>query len=346
MMKQDTTDRRDAPEDAVHRLLASNEASVRYGARVDVLGEDPCSLETMRLRGQVRSSARVQTLLSEREADGTIPVRPYSKWRGAHWVLAALADLGYPDCDEDLAPLREQVLGWLLSDSHARTVTRIEGRTRTCASQEGNALHALLVLGLADDRCEELVRRLLEWQWPDGGWNCDKRPEAHNSSFMETLIPLRALMRYSRLTGDGRAYLAAREAAEVFLKRRLYLRRRDGAVISDDFLKLHYPCYWHYDILFALKVMAEAGLIGDPRCEDALDVLEGKRLPGGGFPAEGRYYTTREAARSGRSLVDWGGVNRRKMNEFVTVGALSVLRKAGRLPTRTGTEGYATSTQA
>ena len=77
-------------------------------------------------------------------------------------------------------------------------------------------------------------------------------------------------------------------------------------------------------------LLAEAGLIGDPRCADALDLLESKRLPDGGFPAEAKYYGLGRSRKSGRDLVDWGGVSRRKSNPFVTVDALHVLRAAGR----------------
>jgi hypothetical protein len=315
----------------VDQLLASDEPSIRYKTRIKVLGCDSVSRDAFGWRQEVRESRRVQALLSERERDGTIGLRPYSKWRGAHWVLVSLADIGYPPGDEDLAPLREQVLGWLLSDRHERTIRCIDGRVRRCASQEGNALHALLVLGLADERCEELAQRLMTWQWPDGGWNCDIRPKAVHSSFMESLIPLRALALYSRMTASGRAYLAARRAAEVFLKRRLFRAQSDGSIIADDFVRLHYPCYWHYDILFGLKVMVEVGLIHDPRCADALDLLESKRLPDGGFPAEGKYYRATGRGPSGRSQVDWGGTSRRRMNEFVTVDALHVLKASGRL---------------
>jgi len=69
----------------------------------------------------------------------------------------------------------------------------IDGRVRRCASQEGYAVWCSLRLGFADSRTEELVSRLLRWQWADGGWNCDRHPEADTSSFMETLIPMRAL---------------------------------------------------------------------------------------------------------------------------------------------------------
>ena len=65
-------------------------------------------------------------------------------------------------------------------------------------------------------------------------------------------------------------------------------------------VRLHYPCYWHYDLLAGLKVMAEAGFIGDPRCREALDLLESKRLPGGGFPAEARYDHSRSSGSRSR----------------------------------------------
>ena len=229
-----------------------------------------------------------------------------------------------------LIPLREQVLVWLFSKKHLDSILTLQGRVRRCASQEGNALYALLTLGLADERCDELAMRLLRFQWPDGGWNCDRRPQADTSSFMESLIPLRALNLHARLTGSADSQAAATRAAEIFLSRQMFRRRRDGALIDPHFLKLHYPCYWHYDILFGLSVMAEAGFIHDPRCQEALDLLESKRLPDGGFPAEERYYTTRQAP-SGVSNVDWGGTSQRKMNPFVTTEALLVLKAAGRL---------------
>ncbi len=49
------------------------------------------------------------------------------------------------------------------------------------------------------------------------------------------------------------------------------------------FDQLHYPCYWHYDILFGLKVISEGGGLDDPRCVQALDLLESKRTADHGF---------------------------------------------------------------
>jgi hypothetical protein len=278
------------------------------------------------------AKAWCEAQLAEREEDGRIPHHPYAKWVGAHWVLATLAELDYPPGDTTLVPLREQVYAWLLSPHRIRRFERSPRPVRICASQEGNAIFALLKLGLADDRVELLGERLLATQWPDGGWNCDPRASGNTSSFMETLLPLRALALYADRSGSTAARDAAEQAAEIFLARRLFKRQRDSAVIARDFVRLHYPCFWHYDILFGLKVMAEAGFLDDLRCVDALDLLESKRLPDGGFPAEGSYYRwTDQAGTRGWSLVDWGGTSLRRSNAWVTTDALVVLKAAGRL---------------
>jgi hypothetical protein len=318
-------------DNIVDRLINSEEPSLRFKVSVSLLGRDPESAQMRKLRKEIRSSPRVKLLLSERGKDGRIPFHAYKKWHGAHWVLSVLADIGYPPGDQSLIGLRQQVYEWLLSEKHEKSIRTVNGRTRRCASQEGNAVYYLLTLGLADDRTDELVRRLIRWQWPDGGWNCDKNPEAAKSSFWESHLPLRALALYARLTGDRQSQQAAEHAYQVFLKRRLYKRLKDGKPMNDDFLKLHYPCYWRYDILQGLKVMTEAGFIKDQRCQEALDLLESKRLPDGGFPAEGKYYRVSKKAPTGRSLVDWGGVGNKRMNQFVTADALYVLKKAGRL---------------
>ena len=207
----------------------------------------------------MKKSELVHGLLKGRLPNGRTRHQPYFKWTGAHWILSLLADLGYPPGDKSIRPMMDQTFDAWLSEGHKKHIRLINGRTRRCASQEGNAVWSSLRLGFADDRTTELVERLITWQWPDGGWNCDKHPEAAKSSFMESLIPLRALALYARVSGDRQVWFAAERAADIFLKRELFKRQSSGAVMDPHFLKLHYPCYWHYDILFGLKVMAEAG---------------------------------------------------------------------------------------
>jgi len=308
------------------QLLNSSEPSVRFKAQVNVLGKDAASPEVRQIQQEIKTSPRVQALLSERDSAGKLPYHPYRKWLGAHWVLACLADIGYPAGDESLLPLRQQVQDWLLSDAHLKSIKTLNGRVRRCGSQEGNAVYAMFTLGLADDRTAELADHLVRWQWPDGGWNCDKNPSASHSSFMETLIPLRGLNLYGRATGSRQVHAAVERAAEIFLKRNLYQRQQDNTIISPEFTRLHYPCYWHYDILFGLKVMAEAGFIDDRRCQPALDLLTSRRMPGGGFAADAKFYHLTQRKISGRSLVTWGSTRKGSLNEFVTADALFVLR--------------------
>ena len=323
---------------AVETLLELDEPSITLAVKRDVLAEDESTLADV--GEQVRASTRVKTLL------GAVPPGSiYNKWHGAHWVLADLADLGYPPAAPELAPLRDQVLGaWLgpefFLEFEARTkagayghsgVPLIDGRYRRCGSQHGSALLSVLRLGLDDGRADQLVERLLHWQWPDGGWNCDRDPAADTSSFMETLLPMRGLAMYARRHQEEAARQAALAAAEVFLDRALFRRRRDGTVMNPEFLKLHYPLYWHYDLLGGLVAMAEMVLLADPRCTQALDILQSKRLPDGGWPAEAKFYATAAEARAGATAVDWGGTSRKRMNPWVTVRALSVLLKARRL---------------
>ena len=311
--------------DLVVQLKA--EPALAWKVSVNVLGARPDSAAARQAAETTRNSDLVTALLADRDTSG----HAYRKWTGSHWLLSILADLGCPAGDESLRPLMEETFGCWLGEGHQKYIRLIAGRTRRCASQESNAVWSSLKLGFADERTDELVSRLLRWQWPDGGWNCDKRPEVKTSSFMETLIPLRALSLYAQVSGDPQAQAAAGRAAEVFLKRSLYKRQRDGSVMDEHFVRLHFPAYWHYDILFGLKVMAEAGFISDPRCQAVLDLLESKRLPAGGFPTDESYSRKTRPQLSGYTPVPWGEISRKSMNPFVTADALYVLRAAGRL---------------
>jgi hypothetical protein len=145
---------------------------------------------------------------------------------------------------------------------------------------------------------------------------------------METLLPMRGLALYHKITKHKEAGRAVQRASEVFLKRQLYLGERSGKVIHREFTYLHYPLYWHYDILGGLKTMLEAGFLNDGRCERAVELLRSKKLDSG-WPAEKSYYRFSETDAPGADHVNWGGTSKRKANEWVTVDALTIEDRSG-----------------
>ncbi|PTT68225.1 hypothetical protein DBR22_07115 [Arthrobacter sp. HMWF013] len=173
----------------------------------------------------------------------------------------------------------------------------------------------------ADPRVIRLAHDLTEWQWPDGGWNCDLNASGRRSSFHETLPAAKGLYEFWRACGDPASRTGAERAAGLFLDHRLFKSRSTGRTIDPLWLKLRYPEFWHYGILPALLLLARMGLINDPRAAEARAALRGKMLPDGGWPAEGAWWHPPSSA-SQAEAADWG---RTGPNQFVTLSALRIL---------------------
>jgi hypothetical protein len=302
-------------------LLQSTEPAIRYLTRRDVLGE------TSPDEAGLLDGAIVRTLLEGQQPDGGFGGHPYQKWGGAHWRLVSLVELGMPAGDPRGTKAAETVLHWLTGTSHLGNVPVITGMARRCGSQEGNALAVASRLGMADDpRVQLLASSLVGWQWPDGGWNCDRRPQAHRSSFHETLAPMWGLHEYATATGDGAAADAARAAAELFLSHRIFRSLKTGEPISREVMTLHWPPYWHYDVLQALVVLARMGLATDDRTSDALELVRARRTDDGRWRASARWWKPPGGTRAAEA-VDWNIDD--SGDRLVTLRALTVLRASG-----------------
>jgi hypothetical protein len=299
----------------VEWLLRSDEPSVRLLTRRDLLHETNLDF------GEVLEGTWVRALFAGQRADGSFGSHPYSKWTGAHWRLVSLVELGIPAAEPRAMAAAEAVLNWLATDEHRSSVPRIEGLARAHASQEGNALAVCVRLGMAEDpRVQRMAASLLEWQWPDGGWNCATRASGRRSSFHESLAPMWGLFEYASATGSRPAHDAAFGAAELFLDHHLFRSLSTGEVIKREWLTLHYPPYWHYDVLQALLILSRMGLAGDTRCSDAIALLQQRRRADGCWQP-GSYWWRPHA----NEVVDWG---RSGPNQMLTLNALRVLNAA------------------
>jgi hypothetical protein len=222
-------------------------------------------------------------------------------------------------------PIVRALLSGQRTDGGSRR--RPDGVVLSDASMEGNALAVACRLGQAGDRrAQQLAESLIAWQWPDGGWNCDRRASGRRSSFHETHAPMWALFEYARATGSVDAAAAADRACELFLSHRLFRRGGSGDPIHRSWTTIHYPPYWHYDVLQALHLLARMGRVRDERAVDALDLLEQRQLPDGRWRA-GAYWWQPPGSLRAAEVVDW----RRGMpSEMITLNAMRVLRSAGR----------------
>jgi len=259
---------------------------------------------------------------------GWTPVHPYKKWGGAHWRLVALAELGVtirtPGAGAAIEEAFARTIAWLSGPGRLARTRPIDGRVRICGSQEGNALLAAARLGLAGDpRVRALAERLVAWQWPDGGWNCDVRPAVSHSSFNESWAPLGGLAAYRQATrGTLGVDDAIDRAAEFLLRHRIVESERTGKLADPSFDLLRWPPYWHYGLLPGLRALAGAGRVTDPRALPARRRLLAHRDVDGRWWPNGRWWRRPGAAGANVELVAWGREGEARM---LTLHAIEVL---------------------
>lgn len=298
-------------QSALRWLVESGDPAVARLARRDLAGDD------VSLDGALDSPI-VQRLLDT--TSSTSP-DPYAKWTGVHWRLVSLVELGIPATTPAAQGMCDVVLDHWTRPRRLDALRMVGPRPRLHASQEGHAVAVACRLGLhVDTRVGLLVEVLLRAQWPDGGWNCDRRPDARTSSVHETLPALWGLTEYAVATEDDVARRAADRAAQLLLDREVAFSRRTGVPIHRSIVEPHFPPYWHYDALRALVVLTRAGHGADPRTARARQVLVRRRRPDGSWTAGRRWWRRPGSAGSGVEAVDWTGLD----DAMVTLDALRV----------------------
>lgn len=138
----------------------------------------------------------------------------------------------------------------------------------------------------------------------------------------ETLPAVWGLYEYAMATGDAGAHRAAAAAAEVLLARHVVFAAGTERPLHRSVLDLHYPPYWHYDVLQALVVLDRAGFRHDPRTERARQVVAGKRRRDGGWRAVRPWWRPPGSAGLAEA-VDWGPA----AHQIATLNALRVLTR-------------------
>jgi hypothetical protein len=154
------------------------------------------------------------------------------------------------------------------------------------------ALNYAAYFGASEESLASVVDCLLSGQIADGGFNCRRGPEVRHSSMHTTLSVLEGITSYQAAGHRHRLddLLAARDSSvEFLLRHRLYRSEHTGAVIRPEFVRLHHPTRWYYDILRCLDALVAAQVPYDDRMADALGVLHRRRASDGRWPANRSY---------------------------------------------------------
>ena len=163
-----------------------------------------------------------------------------------------------------------------------------------------------------------IIERLVAWQWPDGGWNCDRHRDGRHASFNESWRPLRALAAYAaaaprrRCAGRATPRAAADRAAEFLLVHEVVNSHRTGELAHPTLDGQRWPPYWHYDRLIGLRVLREAGALGDRRTPDAVADLRARASRDGRWRADAQVLARTGPGRLGRRA---GRLDRRGLDQ-------------------------------
>ena len=258
---------------AVDWLLESDEPGIVAQAKRALLDEQAPAEAARVLEGP--EGARAAAPASKRTA-ASAPT--YAKWGGAHWRLVSLVEPRHPGRRPRCLAAAETVLDWLTSKGHRGRIQVIDGLTRRCGSQEGNALAVCSRLGIAEDprvTSSRVARRVAV-----AGRRLELRQERERLSLVVQRVAAADVgaARVWAATGETGPKTSADRTAELFLEQRPLPRTRDRRAHPSRMARRG-----ALPAVLALRGSPQALLIlsrtgklrDDPRAADGIDILLG-----------------------------------------------------------------------
>lgn len=303
--------------DPIAWLLEPECPPVRYGALVGLLDRPEDDPEVQEARAAMGGYEPVNRLLASQKRDGNWYGRDFylPKTRGTFWVLSALADVGLTGQTEAIRRGCEFMFTFQRENGAFCRRRRVAGMGMVWRDEPGPCTHARIVRFLIqygygrDPRTQAAMDWLLASQRPDGMWLCN--PEGRHGCLRATLDALRAAV----LDPQASVQPAVARAAEVVHD--LILEPRMSRYHAKEmWTVLEYP-FFGYGLIPAVDALARLGYTMDrPKMASAMELLLGRRLPGGVWPLD-------QAPRRPPFAVGHPG----KPNKWVTLEASSVVKR-------------------
>jgi len=308
---------------------------VRFCALRDLLGRSPDDAELVAAQRQVMQTGPVRAILDAQQPEGwwVKPGPGYSpKYQGTLWSVLFLAQLGADGRDDRVRRAVEYVL------AHARTKKGEFSCNGTPSAAVhclwGNMVRALLDLGVwGDERLRVAIDQLARSVTGDG-YSAYLKSAVQGPDFLCAInygLPcgwgaVRVLWALNAVPAEGRtSEIEAAVRATLDFLLRYDIARADYPYqerISSSWFKLAYPLGYVTDFQLNLEVLTEAGVVTDPRLDDAVALLLSKQDAQGRWKLEYTYH--------GKL---WQDVEKQgRPSKWVTLRALRVLKRLGMVP--------------
>lgn len=266
--------------------LLEGDPAIRWQVMAELADQPPDMVDAERAR--VATEGWGARLLALQGDDGQWGGGTYSpKWVSTTYTLLLLRHLGLdPRSDQArhaIGLVRDKVQ-W----RKPHPAPFFAGYGETCVT--GMVVALAGYFGEAGGDTDQVVDWLVGEQLDDGGWNCQAPDRSSRSSFHTTISVLEGLSDYQAAGGPGAEDLGVvrRRGEEYLLERQLFRSLSTGEVINPRWMLFSFPPRWHYDLLRGLDYM-RAAREPDPRCEQAVTMVEEKRLPDGRWPLQNRH---------------------------------------------------------
>ena len=252
------------------------------------------------------------------------------RFRGTHWNMLALADLG---ATREIPQVRASCEYWMAKSPLAGGGVGGLGKGKGHHCFTANMVRALIQFGYTEDL---RVRRTMEWlvktAHPKGGWTCRFAGDGPATGrTLDAWEGLGAFAAYPRENWTEAMHAVVERTAEDYLPREL---PQQGARDA-PWYRFHWPTHYYYDLLVGLDCLSALGYGKDPRLGYALGLLRSKRRKDGRWnldavqtdpdPETARWFARHPEKRPAPLTFEPAG----RPSKMITLRALTVLSRVG-----------------